>query len=259
MEAADGLVLTAEHALDLHEAAGIVGNHNVGSGLEEGLAFDVAHGFGDVGEFDREGSSEAAAAFGFAHFNEFEALDVFEEFAGLVLDAEFAQAVAAIVEGGLGIEAGTDVLDSELGHEEVGEFPDLGGEGLGFFFPGVAGEEFGVEDFEHGAAGTGGRDDDVGVGEEIQHTFGRAAGFVPVARVESGLAAAGLAFRVIHGVAEAFEDLDDADPDFGVVVVDKAGDEEGNAHWEDYEVRSRVFNWKPCRFSLLRTRFCLVS
>jgi hypothetical protein len=56
-------------------------------------------------ELRRKGAAETAAALGFLHLDEFKIAHVFEQFARLRFDAEFAQAVAAVVKGGLARES----------------------------------------------------------------------------------------------------------------------------------------------------------
>ena len=48
---------------------------------------------------------------------------------------------------------------------------------------------------------------------------------VPIAGVECGLPAAGLAFREVNFVAEAFENVGHIHADLGKELVDNAGDE----------------------------------
>jgi hypothetical protein len=229
----EGIARAREEALEMHEATGIVGDDVIGAGLVGGGAFHLAHGGGDHGKFDGERAAEAAAGLGLGHLDEFKVADVGEQGARRFFDAEFAQAVAAIVKGDAGGKARAEIGDTELGDEEIREFPDAGGKGRGG--GGVRGvrEEFTVKDLEHRAAGTGRDDDGFGVLEGLQDLEGDGAGLVPIAGVEGGLAAAGEIFRIFDAMAEAFKDLDDADADARKGEVHEAGDEHGDGHGDD--------------------------
>lgn len=97
----------------------------------------------------------------------------------------------------------------------------LGGEGFGLGFQlGVALEEVGVEDFEHGGAGAGGDDDVLAVLELLKDSLGEFGGVAAEAGVKEGLAAAGLAGGEVHGHALASKDIDYGLADLGEELVD---------------------------------------
>ena len=225
-----GFALVIQHAFDLHEATGVIGNDIVRAGLGDGGAFDFAHGGGNHGEFHGEGAAETAAGFAIVEFNQLQAAHVLEELARLFFNAEFAQAVAAVVEGGAAFKARADIGEAKLVDEEIGEFKGARGQSFGGGFLRVAVEKFGVEDFHHGPAGTGGADDDFGVAEDGDVAAGDLTGFVPITGIEGGLATAGLALRIIHLMAEPLEKPHHAHGDLGVELIHKAGDEQADFH-----------------------------
>jgi hypothetical protein len=249
--------LVGEEALEVEEARGVGGDEVVGAGLEGGVAFDPAHGGGDGGVFGGEGAAEAAAGLVVGEFDEFDVADVFEEGAGLGVEAEFTEAVTAVVVGDFVGEAGAEVGDAEVVDEEGGELVDAGGEGGGGGVFGVAGEEFEVEFFEHGAAGAGGDDDGFGVGEGLQDGAGDVAGVVPVAGVEGGLAAADGVFGESDVVAEFFEDLNHGETGLGGGDVHEAGDENRNGHCPD--LRLGDSRYKKTRLFVYRVRCSVLT
>lgn len=119
MEAADGFAHALKKPFDLHKAASVVAYDVRCAGFEDGSAFDFAHGSGDFGEFDGEGSAEAATRFGFGHLDEFESADVTEEGARGLLDAEFPETMAAVVEGDASVESGAEVGNAEFMDKKI--------------------------------------------------------------------------------------------------------------------------------------------
>jgi hypothetical protein len=126
MKAFRRLALALEHAFDLHKAARIVGDDVIGTSLKQGGALNFAHGGGNGWEFDGEGATKSTTGLGFLHFQESEALNMLEQFARLTFDAQFTQAVAAVVEGHGAIEAGSDIAHAEFIDEKIGELVNLG-------------------------------------------------------------------------------------------------------------------------------------
>lgn len=247
VKGADGAALSGEEALEVHEATGIVGDDEVSAGVAGVGAFDLAHGGGDHGKLGGEGAAEAAAGFDIGHFDQGEVADVAEELAWGGFDAEFAEAVAAVVERDLGGESCAQVGDPEVLDEEIGELPDFVRQGLGGLGLRPVLEELGVEGFDHGAAGTGGDDHDLCVAEGVKDGGGDGTGFVPVAGVEGGLAAAGGVLGANDAMTESFQDADHGHSDFWIQRVDEAGDEEGDGHGRGWwwKVRERMGSGTP--------------
>ncbi len=81
---------------------------------------------------------------------------------------------------------------------------------------------------DHGSAGAGGDDDVFGIAEDAEEVAGDAGGFGAIAAIEGGLAAAGLGFGEIDGVAEALEDGGDGEADLGEDLIDDAGGKESD-------------------------------
>jgi len=250
-------VLAMERALDVHQAAVVAGGADFGAGGEDGGGFFGEHGGGDVGIFDGEGSAEAAAFFERGKLDEFDAADVAEEAHGAVAEGEIAKAVAAGVVGdAVGVD-GADAVEVETVGEEFGELEDAGEEvGDGGFEAGVAGlaGHFGVVVAHHGDAG-GGRDDyGFGVGELGDEALEEGEGFGLVAGVVVHLAAAGLGWGEVDGVAEALEDTDDGLAGTGEERVVITGDEERDAQgaplsgWREFN-RDYISN---CTLSQIR-------
>ncbi len=217
-------------ALDLHEAARVVADHVLDAGFEDRVAFHLGHRGRDLGEFYGKHPAESAAGFTLAHLDEFQPFDGAQEFAGGFADAEFAEAVAAVVKGHATVETRAEVADAEPVHEEVGELVGFRRERFRGGFLRAVVEKLGVELFHHRAAGAGGGDDDLGIAKGGELRGGDGAGLVPVAGIEGRLAAAGLGLGVVDLVAEALEDFDHGHADLRVERIDEAGNEKGDAH-----------------------------
>src|SRR5579871_5438596 len=110
MHGTDGGSSAAQSALQLHEAAGIDGHDGIGAGARNRVYFSSRHGAGDIGELDREGSTEAAAFLGRIHFGEAKTANGSQQAARGVLDFELAKGVATIVVGDDPIKFRADVF-----------------------------------------------------------------------------------------------------------------------------------------------------
>src|SRR5215475_3344980 len=108
--------LAIEEALDLHEATGIVGDNVVGAGLEGGAAFHFTHGGGNHGVFDSKGAAEAATYFRVLHFDELNAANLCEKFAGCLFVTEFTEAMTAVVKGDFAGKPGAHISYTEFFH-----------------------------------------------------------------------------------------------------------------------------------------------
>ena len=59
------------------------------------------------------------------HLNQLQAMDLAQQRPGRLLQTEFAQAVAAIVEGDLAGKTSTEVGDTQLGDQKIRELPSV--------------------------------------------------------------------------------------------------------------------------------------
>src|ERR1017187_2047072 len=117
-----GLALPRQQTLDVHQAARIAGDDVFRAGLGGGGAFHFAHRGGNHREFRGEGSAEAAAGFLF-HLDKFQSADFAKQRARRGLDAEFTQAVAAVVVGNLVRKPRAEIGDAKFADEEIGKLP----------------------------------------------------------------------------------------------------------------------------------------
>jgi hypothetical protein len=228
----DGGALAAAvaHSGDVHGAAGVVadGDVGVGGGDAVDLVFDDCAGDGRI--FDGEGAAEAAALVGFLHGGVADVADLLEEADAFILDAQAAEVAGVVVgEMALGREREFGEVDLEDFVEELDELVGAAGEVMQAVFPGVIAVEQVLEVLaDHGAATAAGGDD-VFVGfEDFDHALGQLASFGLKAVVVEGLAAAGLGLGEGDGAAEMLEDFGDGDADVGIELVGEAGDEEGD-------------------------------
>ena len=100
---------------------------------------------------------------------------------------------------------------------------------------GLVREKLGEVVRDHRRAGARGHHDVLGIAEDVQKVAGDLRGFVAVAAIEGGLAAAGLCFGKVDGVAEPFEHLGHGQADLGKDLIDDAGGKESDSagwHWQ---------------------------
>jgi hypothetical protein len=98
----------------------------------------------------------------------------------------------------------------------------------GFFRP--TGVELGIENLEHRTAGTRGDDHGFGISKVMEGLACDDPGFIPVAGVEGGLAAAGDRFGAGDPVSQPFEDANHVHANLREAAIDEAGDEERDVH-----------------------------
>src|SRR5579875_2668485 len=84
---------------------------------------------------------------------------------------------------------------------------------------------------DHARAGAGWSDDVIIAGEGLHDFAGDRLRIVAIARIIGGLAAAGLRPRHFDGAAGLLQQPDGGKADGRPEQVDKAGDEERDAHW----------------------------
>ena len=222
--------LPAEQSLLVHQAAQIVGHNVIRAGLDGGGAFDLAHRGRDGRELRGKRAAEAAAGLGLGHFDELQIADPGEQRARLLFDAEFAQAVAAVVERDLRREPRAEIGHAEFGDQKIGKFPDTRCDLSGQLGLRRVGKQLRIKVFDHRAARTGDDDHRFGVLEMFQHLGGDGARFGPITGVEGGLAAAGDFLRANDLVAEALKDLHHAHARARIQRVYKTRNKQCDSH-----------------------------
>ena len=224
--------LSRKQSLDVHQAARIAGDDIFCAGLGGGGAFHFAHRGGNHREFRGEGSAEAAAGFLF-HLDKFQSADFAKQRARRGFDAEFTQAVTAVVERDLVREFCAEIGDAKFADEEIGKLPRPRGDFFCKFSLWRFGEKLGIKVFHHRAAGAGTDNDDLGVRQFFQHRRGNRARLGVIAGVERRLAAAGDCLRADDRVAETFENFDHADARARKQRVHKTRNEQRDDHaWQ---------------------------
>ena len=226
----EGAALAAGLAGHVHQAAEIAGEDQIGAGGGDVAGLVADHDVGDVGVLDAERAAEAAADVVFHHLAQFQSFDRAEERAGLGLDAEAAQARAAVVIGDGNRRRDGDGPHAEHVGQERGDLVGLGAERRRAGAPGVVGvEHFGIVLRDGGAAGPGGDDDVIVALESVDDLAGDVAGGGGVAGIPSRLAAAGLGVRNLDVAARVGQELDRREADRRPEHVHKAGDEKRDA------------------------------
>ena len=118
----DGVALPRRQAREVHEAAHVPGDQDVGLGGAHVLQLQVAHRGGDVREPDRERPPEAAALLPLPELDQAHARDRAQE-EGRRLAAARPAGVARAVEGDGRVEAARPRRHAEPVHDEVAELP----------------------------------------------------------------------------------------------------------------------------------------
>ena len=116
--------------------------------------------------------------------------------------------------------------DVEHLHQKFGQLDHPAGEALRLGGLGLAGEQLGVVVLQHPAAGTGGDDDGIVLGESLELLAGDLSGFVREAGIVGRLAAAGLRLRIHDLNPCASQQLDAGHPRLGITQIDQTGAEE---------------------------------
>ena len=230
MQGFDGFTLPIQHALNLHQATGIVGNHILRAGFGNGGAFDLAHGRGNHWKLDGERAAKTAAGFRLAHLYQFQSPDMLQQLAWRFFQAQFPQAMAAVMKCRPARKPGAHVEDTQLTDEKVGKFKDFRRQRPCLSFSRVMAEQLGIKNLDHRATRPGGDDHGFGVPEKGHLPFRHRSRFLPVTGIECGLTATRLRFGIIHAMPQSFQHLDDAHPDLRIKLVHKTGDEQGDFH-----------------------------
>ena len=183
-----------------------------------------------MGEFHGEGASETAADLRLLQLLLLKSGDGAQQLLRFLPYSQLPEQVATGVVGGRALVAGPaqgGVLHSQDLHQEFGELVGLGGQGpgLGQQF-GVFGEQVQIKNAQGGGAGAGRDHNVLAFLELFQDPLGQDAGLPVEPGVVDGLAAAGLVLGKAHGDAQPPEDVDHADTDLRIELVDDAGDEQ---------------------------------
>src|SRR5579859_7366999 len=87
-------LLAMERAAELHQASAIVGDEDLGAAFAQTRDLVLGHRGRDLRELDREHPAEAAALLGITKIDELQSVDVAEQEARLIADAELAHQMA---------------------------------------------------------------------------------------------------------------------------------------------------------------------
>jgi len=221
--------LTRQQTLDVHQAARIVRDDKIRAGFGRGGAFDFAHRGGNHRELRGKSAAKTTAGF-FLHLDKFQSADFTEQRARCGFDAEFAQAVAAVVKRNFVRKLRAEVGHAEFADEKIRKFPRARRNLFCQFRLWSFGKEFGIKLFDHCAAGAGTDDDSFGIFQFLQCWCGDGAGFVPVTGVEWGLAAAGDFVWANNFMAESFQNFHHADARARKQRVNETGNEKCDSH-----------------------------
>ena len=257
MQAPQRAALAAEDAVDLHEAAQIVRYYGIGACFQNRGAFHLSHGGRNFRVLDGKRAPKPAARFRFLHFHELQALDFFEQSPRLGFQPHLAQTMAAIMEGHFTRETGSQAGHAKHTDEESGKFMHLGSQGSGFGSLGLIGEQLSVKNLEHGTAGARSCHHDFRVTKKPHRMGRRPLGFFPITRIKRGLSATSLPFRIVHFVAQTFQDMHHGKSSIGIKLLNETGDKKRDAHREkkDMEVNLVLPSKKNKETSCQKLRF----
>jgi hypothetical protein len=117
-------------AADVHQAGGVAGGAQLGTGGQHVAHLVSQHGCRSVGVLERERAAESAALVGGGQLDQVQPAHVPQQPQGLVADTEHSQRVTGRVVGHPVREGGADVLDTEHVDEQLGELVRAGGHRL---------------------------------------------------------------------------------------------------------------------------------
>ncbi len=227
-----------EHAADMHQAANVAGNDNVGPALDDVLFLALSHGERRAGHLHAESAAETAALFEVRQFAVGQAADRLQQLQRMVEDAQFPPAVAADVHRDFMRKAGPRVRHTQDVDQELAELehPAAHRQHLG------TGIDVRKEDPAHGRAGARRADDPTVRGEHLAELLDHRPRFFPIARIERRLPAAGLLGRKDQRHAESLQDADHRFADPWIELIDIAGNE--HRHRFALPVRRVVLTWR---------------
>src|SRR5512133_1503389 len=197
-----------QRAVHVHQAASVRGQDDgsAGGGGIRDLVGD--HGTGDFGMAHREGATEAAALILPGEGRQLHVRQLADEGLGLAFEAQVADRMTGAVPGDLHGLAQVLQLHVQNIHKELGQLVNPGAEGPDLALIGLAVEQLRVVDLHHARAAAGRQDHGQVLGEQGHLGAGHVPGLLPVAAVEGGLPAAGLAFGEDHLHAGPAQELD---------------------------------------------------
>ena len=84
---------------EMHQATDVAACHRFRTAGKDGIDLAVGHGQGNVGILEAEGPAETAAGVGIVHLYQFKAVNLSEELARLVADAQNPREMAGFMVG----------------------------------------------------------------------------------------------------------------------------------------------------------------
>src|SRR5262245_37747369 len=150
----DGFYLAAlaiEQALDMHQAAGIIGHNVLSTSLRCCRALHLTHGGRDHWKFCGESTPKPTAGF-VSHFNELQFPYVTQQFSWLFLHTQLTKPMTSVMKCYLGWKPRSKIYLTQFGHKKVGELIAFFSQGFRFGFMLRPGKELGIEHLHHRAA-----------------------------------------------------------------------------------------------------------
>jgi len=171
----------------MHQAAGIVRDHVVGSRLFNGGQLVFSQFGGDLGELDREGSAKTAATLRSVHFHQVESFDGPKQLSRLPCHSQLAEQVTRVMVGRFAGKSCPCFPHLENRVEEVGEFSSASRQRLRRFTFGRLFEKL-RQVFDHGGTGAGRDNHPFAFTEDLEQCESHLSGFRSITAVEGGLA-----------------------------------------------------------------------
>src|SRR5450756_2754136 len=120
------MAATTQPALDVHQAAHVEPDHQVGAGLQDVVDLLVDYGRGDVRHLDREGAAEAAAQLRVRERDVLEAVDHLHKADRLLHYAQQPAGVARVVDRGRATPRDGQLFHTQDVDQELGELEGTG-------------------------------------------------------------------------------------------------------------------------------------
>ena len=103
---------------ELHEAAGVSGDHGIDPQGLEFIDLVIGHAGGDAGQVDAEGATETTTTIAGGGFDQFEASNRGEKSSWFIMNAEFPESMTGIVPCDLSKPGRTKVLTTKPSNQE---------------------------------------------------------------------------------------------------------------------------------------------
>jgi hypothetical protein len=192
-------VMAAQVPPDVEKASRLAQHQEVGPALQVAVLLLLDHRLGDPGVGVGELAAEPAAEIGLLQLHELRPAGGADQLLRLLRDPEGPQDVARLVIGDLALEGRPDVLRPQHLDDVLGELEEPRGQLLGPGAPGgIALEELRIAMLHGGDAGAGDAHDLPVAFEDLDQVSGGLSRLLSIARIDGGLAAAGL-LPVIDG------------------------------------------------------------